>query len=256
MLILRIFGLDNSKLKRYTEQEKKEKKDVQLTTHTKKVIFMVPTTNLVEQQADAINSYTPLKVGRYSGNHQKSQKSSPGKFQMENWKTQLQSFDVFVFTEKKLYDTLMHGFLKLEDFDMVVFDECHHADQSHYYNLIMQDFFYFKKDKLLPKPRILGLTASPIKSKIGDSDQRNISSDIREKLQTLSNNLYSEFVCISMEQIQQLEKQQAQVLIEKFEFDIEQKVSFIQTIVKFLIEPLCKLMKLDVEKMKFEQKGK
>ena len=30
---------------------------------------MVPTTNLVEQQAEAINTYTDLLVGKYSGNH-------------------------------------------------------------------------------------------------------------------------------------------------------------------------------------------
>ena len=38
------------------------------------------------------------------------------------------TFDVLVFTERKLYDTLIHGLVKLEEFDMVVFDECHHAD--------------------------------------------------------------------------------------------------------------------------------
>ena len=40
----------------------------------------------------------------------------------------MNTFDVFVFTEKKLYDVLKHGFIKIEDFDMIVFDECHHAD--------------------------------------------------------------------------------------------------------------------------------
>jgi ERCC4-related helicase len=40
----------------------------------------------------------------------------------------MEAVDVFVFTEKKLYDVLLHGFLKIEDFHMLVFDECHHAD--------------------------------------------------------------------------------------------------------------------------------
>ena len=103
-----------------------------------------------------------------------------GEHQNTNWKNQLQSFDVFVFTEKKLYDTLMHGFIKIEDFDMIVFDECHHADQSHYYNLIMTDFYFYKYSQ--KRPRILGLTASPIKQKVGDCFVTNITSEIRDKL--------------------------------------------------------------------------
>ena len=137
---------------------------------------MVPTTNLVEQQADVINKHTPLIVGKYSGNHNKSQKSLPGEKQYEYWRNQLSAFDVFVFTEKKLYDVLKHGFIKIEEFDMIVFDECHHAYQSPYYNLIMEDFFYFDicRDLSKKRPKILGLTASPIKEKVGDSFSENI----------------------------------------------------------------------------------
>ena len=108
---------------------------------------------------------------------------------------------MFVFTEKKLYDTLMHGFIKIEEFDMIVFDECHHADQSHYYNLIMTDFFFYKYQEAASRPRILGLTASPIKQKVGDCFVTSITSEIRDKLQNLSNNLFSKFVCISPDQI-------------------------------------------------------
>ena len=100
---------------------------------------------------------------------------------------------------------LKHGFMKIEDFDMIVFDECHHADQSHYYNLIMTDFFFYKYDPSKKRPRILGLTASPIKQKVGDSFEANITTEIKDKLQNLANNLYSKFVCISMEQINMME---------------------------------------------------
>lgn len=115
----------------------------------------------------------------------------PGDQQHENWRMQLATFDVFVFTQKKLYDILMHGLMKLDEFDMIVFDECHHADQSHYYNLIMSDFFFYKfnlpdeSGKLVEKskrPHILGLTASPLKSKVGDSTAENITSEIRGRL--------------------------------------------------------------------------
>ena len=61
---------------------------------------------------------------------------------------------------------LLHGFVKMEELTMIIFDECHHADQEHLYNLIMRDFFYHKFDdsnNRLKRPHILGLTASPIK---------------------------------------------------------------------------------------------
>jgi len=68
---------------------------------------------------------------------------------------------------KKFYDLLSHGFVKMEQIDLVVFDECHHTDQEHLYNLIMKDFYFHNFDpKTSKRPRILGLTASPIKQKI------------------------------------------------------------------------------------------
>lgn len=70
----------------------------------------------------------------------------------------------------KFYDLLTHGFMHMEEIDLLVFDECHHADQDHPYNLIMRDFFFHDFDPDNPfavkRPMILGLTASPIKQKI------------------------------------------------------------------------------------------
>ena len=91
--------------------------------------------------------------------------------------------DVLVVMAKKFYDLLMHGFIKIENIDLLIFDECHHTDQDHLYNLIMKDFYFhkfkvpadlmkeFKDDpnrlaaelKLRKRPKVLGLTASPIK---------------------------------------------------------------------------------------------
>jgi endoribonuclease Dicer len=71
---------------------------------------------------------------------------------------------------KKFYDLLMHGFLHMEEIDLIIFDECHHTDQDHLYNLIMKDFYFHKFDPENPmqvkRPKIIGLTASPIKRKI------------------------------------------------------------------------------------------
>ena len=43
-----------------------------------KVAFVVPTTNLVDQQADQINNLTPLKVAKFSGSHGNVKKQVEG----------------------------------------------------------------------------------------------------------------------------------------------------------------------------------
>jgi endoribonuclease Dicer len=114
----------------------------------------------VEQQADTIDRYTKLIVGRYHG----GQKQTRYFKDPIAWAHEFASHDVFVCMAKKFYDLLMHGFLKMEEIDLVVFDECHHTDQDHLYNLIMRDFFFHNyKPGETKRPKILGLTASPIK---------------------------------------------------------------------------------------------
>lgn len=106
---------------------------------------------------------------------------------------------------KKFYDLLMHGFIKMEEINLIIFDECHHTDQDHLYNLIMRDFFYHKFQPGSPdckRPHIIGLTASPIKQKI----DRALVTDIESMLQNLANNLYSKFITISAQHIPTIEK--------------------------------------------------
>lgn len=63
----------------------------------------------------------------------------------------------------KLLYLLRHGFLHFEDIELIVFDECHHCSGNHAYALVMREFYFRANGSL---PRILGLTASPIKTKL------------------------------------------------------------------------------------------
>lgn len=61
----------------------------------------------------------------------------------------------------------MHGYIKMKDLDMLILDEAHHTNQEHLYNLIMTDFYYSEYvPGITKRPKILALTASPIKTKI------------------------------------------------------------------------------------------
>lgn len=77
MLILRLFGLYNpretaeSRVRMMSSRDLDRKgRDAQNpSVRGKKVAFLVPTTNLVDQQAEAVNRLTDLKVGKFSGWH-------------------------------------------------------------------------------------------------------------------------------------------------------------------------------------------
>jgi superfamily II DNA or RNA helicase len=143
---------------------------------------------------------------------------------------------------KKFYDLLMHGFVKMEEISVIIFDECHHTDQDHLYNLIMRDFFYHKFDPESPecnRPHILGLTASPIKQKI----DKVLSADIESMLQNLANNLYSKFITISANHIPTIE-QNLKIKIIDYESNFDQNVKEMGDIEAMVIRRLADMVNL------------
>ena len=74
---------------------------------------------------------------------------------------------VFVFTAQTLLNLLKKGTLSIKQFRMLIFDECHHTDSKHPYNMIMIMYLIEKvKHRKAPNyqiklPQIIGLSASP-----------------------------------------------------------------------------------------------
>lgn len=71
------------------------------------MVFIIPTQNLVEQQATIIDRYTEFTVGRYHG----GQKNKRYYTDFQDWQTEMASKDVLVMMAKKFYDLLVHGFI-------------------------------------------------------------------------------------------------------------------------------------------------
>ena len=75
----------------------------------------------------------------------------------------------FIFLPNVFYKLLSIGFVKIYDFSLIIFDECHLCDSNHPYNIIMQEFYFYyyinqpEKKNILPK--IIGFTNSPYKDK-------------------------------------------------------------------------------------------
>lgn len=112
---------------------------------------------LVYQQADTIREFTGLEV-----------KSFCGEMGVDFWnrakwleELDLKNTHVIVLTPQILLNTLSHAYLDISMFHLLVIDECHHARKS---NAVAVTFrtFYHSIENGKSRPRVLGLTASPI----------------------------------------------------------------------------------------------
>ncbi|XP_077223182.1 dicer-like 4 isoform X2 [Tasmannia lanceolata] len=132
-------------------------------------IFLAPTVHLVQQQAMVIENSTNFKVGRHFGNS-KRLKSHP------DWEREIEQLEVLVMTPQILLHNLEHCFIRMEFIALLIFDECHHAQTQnrHPYAQIMKEFY---KASTTKRPRIFGMTASPIIGK-GGSNEMHFSKSI------------------------------------------------------------------------------
>ena len=160
--------------------------------NSKKIIFLVCDTALIEQQKNTISLNLNLEVGTIQGKKNKKAKND-----LTTFRKMWESYNLFVAIPSIVYKLLSRGFLKISEINMIIFDECHHANADHPYNKIMTEFYFFykkhpnKKDfKNIKLPIIIGLTASPLKSGIKGS----IGESAKNAMETLSENLDCSFV--------------------------------------------------------------
>ncbi|KAH7447488.1 hypothetical protein KP509_01G108700 [Ceratopteris richardii] len=82
------------------------------------------------------------------------------KWDSENWNNVVLNHEVLVMTPQILLNLLQHAMLKMESIKVLVFDECHHCQKNHPYARIMEEFYF--KMEASKRPRVLGMTASPV----------------------------------------------------------------------------------------------
>ncbi|KAH1033291.1 hypothetical protein J1N35_045465 [Gossypium stocksii] len=121
----------------------------------KLIIFLAPTVHLVNQQFDYIKFHTSLDVEQYYGD------KGVNEWNSECWEKEIKEHDVLVMTPQILLDVLRNALLSLEMVSLMIIDECHHATGNHPYAKIMKEFYHKSNNK----PKIFGMTASPVVSK-------------------------------------------------------------------------------------------
>ena len=117
-----------------------------------KLVFLVPTVALVQQQWRVFKEYLPhLDSIPMSGEASNNNRPS--------MKLLIKEYDIFVMTPQILMDALEdEEVASIMVFSMLVFDECHHAMKGHPYSRIMAAYHdarvQAKDDHMISLPQV------------------------------------------------------------------------------------------------------
>ncbi|KAG7298937.1 hypothetical protein JYU34_017404 [Plutella xylostella] len=125
----------------------------------KRTFFLVNNIPLVDQQRNMIERRCPVDgVAGYSGEDRVDY------WNKDKWDEELSKHQVIVMTSQILNDMLTHQYIRIEDINLLIFDECHHAVVDHPMRLIMKKFEDCPKHK---QPRVIGLSATLLNANAG-----------------------------------------------------------------------------------------
>ncbi|ETS82388.1 hypothetical protein PFICI_04264 [Pestalotiopsis fici W106-1] len=121
--------------------------------------FLVDKISLVHQQWKVLRANLAYNIAKFHGEMMGSALTQ------EFWKQQLEENMAIVCTAEILRQCLSHGYFGMDQINLIVFDEAHHAKKNHPYAMIIKDFYLELGKDCQRLPRILGMTASPVDAK-------------------------------------------------------------------------------------------
>ena len=104
----------------------------------------------------------------------------------QTWQKIFDNNMVIVCTAEVLVQCLMHCFLNIDQINLLIFDEAHHAKKNHAYARLIKDYYLHEPDAER-RPRVFGMTASPVDAKV----------DIKEAAQELERLLHCKIATTS-----------------------------------------------------------
>ncbi|EER25001.1 Type III restriction enzyme, res subunit family protein [Coccidioides posadasii C735 delta SOWgp] len=142
--------------------------------------FLVDSVTLVFQQAAVLQNNINQRVDKFCG------AMETDLWNGETWERHLAKNMVIVCTAEVLYQCLLHAFVKMENINLLIFDEAHNAKKDHPYARIVKDFYL--KDGNAKRPKIFGMTASPVDAKVDVvKAARNLETLLNSQIATASN---------------------------------------------------------------------
>lgn len=125
----------------------------------KTAFFLVDKVVLCLQQYNVLSANLNYPVEKVYGNTVSGLKTK------EDWDAQIRENMAIVCTAQILLDLLGSGLISMNQINLLIFDEAHHTKKSHPYAKIVRNHYLRMKTE---RPRILGMTASPVDSKTQD----------------------------------------------------------------------------------------
>ncbi|KAF1955997.1 hypothetical protein CC80DRAFT_474029 [Byssothecium circinans] len=137
----------------------------------KVAFFLVNSINLVFQQSNVLRCGLDHPVEGICG------AMGAGLWQRDTWEKYLTKNMVIVCTAEVLWQCLMHSFIGMSGISLLIFDEAHHTKDNHPYARIMKDY-YIAEPNVVKRPRIFGMTASPVDANINVTDATKVLEKI------------------------------------------------------------------------------
>ena len=120
--------------------------------------FLVDSVPLVYQQYTVLKTNLDHEMDMFCGD------MGCDLWSRKRWEDHFQKNKVIVCTAEVLYQCLSKSFVTVDQVNLLIFDEAHHAKKQHSYAMIIKDF-YARVPSNTTLPKIFGMTASPVDSR-------------------------------------------------------------------------------------------
>ena len=142
----------------------------------KRTVFLANTVPLVVQQAEFLRMHCALNVADYYGDRVINSRKLDY-WDKEIWEKELRENQILVVIPQLLVDMIQHTFLRLEQINLLIFDECHHATGNHPYSQLLRLYQNQNHSNI----RLLGLTASIVVKKCNLAEFKKEYRKIEDK---------------------------------------------------------------------------
>ncbi|GAB0088496.1 endoribonuclease dcr-1 [Sergentomyia squamirostris] len=188
-------------------------------------VFLVNTRVLATQQKVYFEENTPFKTVVFTGD---LQVDNWGK---QKWYHEFNENAIIVATCQIVLDVIRHGFLKLSNINVIVFDECHNAQKGH---PICQLMNHFANVPVSEQPRVIGLTGMLL---MRDS-VHTILDDLENFEKTMRSTIATVDTMEDFEQVLRFSTNPDEIILTYRQMTSSEKMTYIELLVQHVLDEI------------------